>query len=136
MNRIWIIFSVLAVALTTGLLISDVPSPAMAHGWKAPKAAAEKSNPVANDEASRKRGGKAYREYCLMCHGPSGKGDGLAAQSLDVQPADLVERLKHHSDGDFFWKIMNGRLPMPGFKGEMTDQEVWDTINFIKSLKR
>ena len=125
-----------ALALVAAMLQTGIPVIVGAHSWKAPAAAAKKANPVTPDDASVQRGQKTYRKYCLMCHGPFAQGDGLAARSLDVQPADLVERLKSHSEGDFYWKIMNGRLPMPGFKDQMTDQEVWDTINFIKSLKK
>ncbi len=33
-------------------------------------------------------GKKLYGTYCSTCHGEKGKGDGLAAKSLPVKPAD------------------------------------------------
>ncbi|MGH7784767.1 MAG: c-type cytochrome [Candidatus Binatia bacterium] len=34
------------------------------------------------------QGKRIYRENCTPCHGESGKGDGVGAQSLPVRPAD------------------------------------------------
>lgn len=34
-------------------------------------------------------GASAYKLYCVTCHGATGKGDGLAAASLNPKPADL-----------------------------------------------
>ncbi len=41
----------------------------------------------------------------------------------------------HHPDGDFAWKITNGRGPMPGWKGTLTDEQIWNVVNFIQSLE-
>src|ERR1039458_8224627 len=32
-----------------------------------------------------------YREYCAVCHGTTGKGDGPAASALKVPPSDLTQ---------------------------------------------
>ena len=37
---------------------------------------------------NQEEGKKIYVTYCTACHGEKGKGDGLAAQSLPVRPAD------------------------------------------------
>lgn len=40
---------------------------------------------------SPKVSGRAdYLTFCASCHGPSGKGDGEAAELLDKRPADLT----------------------------------------------
>jgi mono/diheme cytochrome c family protein len=35
-------------------------------------------------------GAALYAEYCLACHGASGRGDGPAAAGLTARPADLT----------------------------------------------
>lgn len=105
-----------------------------AHGWKAPTNAARKSNPVLMNESSIQRGAEIYRGLCASCHGPKAAGNGEMAASFIPEPANLLKRLKNHSEGDFFWKISNGRGPMPGFKDKLTEKQIWDVINFIKSL--
>lgn len=52
-------------------------------------------------------GADLYRQYCSICHGNSGKGDGAAADALRTKPADLTQ-LTHKYDGKFpELRIMN-----------------------------
>lgn len=50
---------------------------------------AQSSTPARSDdkEAPAK---EMFLQYCASCHGPSGKGDGPAAQALKTRPADLT----------------------------------------------
>jgi len=41
-----------------------------------------------------------FKEYCAVCHGPSGKGDGPVATALKVPPPDLTTLAQRH-DGKF-----------------------------------
>ncbi len=64
------------------------------------------------------------------------KGDGPAAASLTVRPADLTApHLFAHTPGDLFWWVSNGRDNgvMPGFAGIMSPADRWDVINFIRA---
>ena len=45
-------------------------------------------------------GKSVYNEYCVMCHGASGTGDGALADDLFTRPTDLT-RLSLDNDGDF-----------------------------------
>ena len=65
-----------------------------------------------------------------------GKGDGPAAASLTVRPADLTApHLFAHTPGDLFWWVSNGRDNgvMPGFAGIMSPADRWDVINFVRA---
>ena len=42
------------------------------------------------DPAWVKRGRALYVQYCIACHGPSGKGDGPVAAAFKEPPADLT----------------------------------------------
>ena len=98
----------------------------------APKDAARQANPVAFTAESQTRGKVYYNNYCLACHGKDARGDGVTGTSLKPPPPDLWKSKKSHTDGDFFWKIQNGRGDMPSFKEDLSDEQVWDIINFIK----
>jgi mono/diheme cytochrome c family protein len=37
-----------------------------------------------------------------------------------------------HSDGDFAWKIAEGRGPMPPWKAVLNESQIWDVVNYIK----
>jgi mono/diheme cytochrome c family protein len=41
-------------------------------------------------------GAETYREYCAVCHGKTGKGDGSAASALKVRPPDLGTLARRH----------------------------------------
>lgn len=45
-------------------------------------------------------GKELFREYCAVCHGTDGKGDGPAAKALKVPPADLTQ-IAAHSGGKY-----------------------------------
>jgi mono/diheme cytochrome c family protein len=45
-------------------------------------------------------GSDLYRQYCAVCHGADGRGNGPAAAALQERPADLTE-LTHHNNGRF-----------------------------------
>ena len=84
--------------------------------------------------ASVVHGARLYAENCALCHGADGRGDGPAAASLTVHPADLTApHLFAHTEGDLFWWVSNGRAHgvMPGFAAVMSPAERWDVINFV-----
>lgn len=108
--------------------------PAEAGHWMAPEDAAKRKNPVAADAASIARGKKLFQANCASCHGARGKGDGPAGRALKPKPADLAAMAGRHPDGDFAWKIANGRGPMPAWKGTLSEAQIWDTVNFVQSL--
>lgn len=107
---------------------------AQMHHWMAPAAAAQRRNPVAADAASLARGKKLFQQHCASCHGPEGRGDGPAAAALDPRPVNLAAMAGHHADGDYAWKIENGRGAMPAWKGVLTANQIWDVVNYIQHL--
>jgi len=117
----------------TLLIIGILTVNGMAHEWMAPKEAAEVKNPVAMEMESISRGKAVYLDNCAACHGDN--IDGLSAQSvgLKTSPPNLKKRIKTHSDGDFFWKIQEGRREMPAFKDTLSEDESWEVLNYIRS---
>ena len=91
-------------------------------------------NPVAADAASVGRGKTLYAAECASCHGSSGKGDGPAAKDLEKHPGDMT-KLGGQSDGALFWKITEGKKPMASFATKLSEQQRWDVINYMKTLK-
>ncbi len=93
-------------------------------------------NPIPADEASLARGKALYQAYCVSCHGPQGRGDGPAAASLPVPPADLTVHAPAHTDGELFRFIANGLrgTPMPAFKDTLGREDIWHLVNYIKGL--
>jgi mono/diheme cytochrome c family protein len=99
--------------------------------WSAPEEARKLKNPVPGDADSIDRGKDLYRRNCLSCHGEDAEENDPVADVITPKPANLKKMSSMHSDGDFAWKIENGRGPMPAWKNILTKNEVWDLVNFI-----
>ena len=129
MNTHKTIFSLSFLAALFGLLMVE----GIAHEWMAPKKFAETKNPIALDDKSFERGKKVYSQNCASCHGTDKKGMSAEETGLGVSPPNLKKRIATHSDGDFFWKIQQGRNDMPALNNDLTKQQIWDVINYIRS---
>ena len=104
--------------------------------WVAPATADKIVNPLKGDANAAASGKKIYKMLCLVCHGPKGKGDGMAGAGLTPKPADLTsEAVQSQTDGAIFWKIEQGRSPMPSYKTSIPEKKRWDIINYIRTLK-
>ena len=125
-NRLFVIAVVISAAAV---------AVAAEEKWNAPADAAARKNPLPANAASIGRGKTVYTAECLSCHGSSGKGDGPAAKDLKESPGDMT-KLGSQSDGALFWKISEGKKPMPGFARKLSDQQRWDLINYLRTLKK
>lgn len=103
-------------------------------GWTAPAEMAARDNPVAATKASVERGRKIFTARCATCHGNRGRGGGPAAAPLDPKPADLVVMAPQHTDGDFAWRIATGRGAMPAWENVLSEEQIWDVVNYLKAL--
>ncbi|MBS1503491.1 MAG: cytochrome c, partial [Bacteroidetes bacterium] len=105
--------------------------------WVAPKTAQEVKNPFAGDKSVLADGKVLYTANCTPCHGNKGRGDGPAAAALNPKPADHSSvAVQNESDGALFWKLSEGRNPMPSYKKILTDKQRWELVNYIRTLSR
>lgn len=105
--------------------------------WASPKEAQVIKNPLVGNPAALAEGKKLYVTNCSPCHGDKGRGDGVAAQALIPKPADHSSALvQSETDGSLFWKLSEGRNPMPGYKKILTEQQRWELINYIRTLAK
>ena len=108
--------------------------------WVAPPRMARRPNPISADEKSLKQGAELFVAGCLPCHGPAGKGDGSAAATLErdgkpIRPGNLSDpKLWLQSDGTIFWKISEGRSPMPSFQETFSEEQRWQIVNYVRTL--
>ena len=104
--------------------------------WPAPATAIKVKNPVKSDALSIKDGKALYIKNCQSCHGDAGKGDGTKAKNLDISCGDFTAPgFAKVTDGELFWKITEGRKPMPTFSKKLTDAERWSIVNYMRTLK-
>lgn len=124
---------VVATTLAISLVMYFFAAVGHGHEWMAPQSAANRDNPIAATSSSLTKGKKLFLSNCAYCHGEDTRGMTAEEAGLDTSPPDLKKRLDNHTDGDFFWKIQQGRGEMPSFQESLSEQEIWHVINFIKS---
>ena len=104
--------------------------------WEAPAEAKQLKNPVAKSDKVITSARKLFETNCITCHGPKGMGDGVAAASLPVKPANwTTPATQAMTDGEVFWKISNGRGPMPPWK-HLSESDRWSLVHFIRTFKK
>ena len=94
-------------------------------------------NPITDKAASASRGEKLFVNNCAKCHGLSGNGYGTVAHSFTTWPRQLWvwNNTGEETDGYLFWFITNGRSDMPPFGLILSENNRWDLINYIKTIK-
>jgi mono/diheme cytochrome c family protein len=104
--------------------------------WMIPPDAKTRKNPLAFSQAALEAARPIYREQCAQCHGDRGKGDGREAKSHGTLPADFTEpgRIAGQEDGVLFYKISEGKRPMPSFKNRLTEQQRWELVTLVRSF--
>jgi len=85
------------------------------------------------------RGKAVYTRLCLSCHGSEGYGDGPAARSLTIAPANF-HRVKSFlkSDEELLRTIEHGVVfsPMHAWRGQLTDEEMQDVLAYVRLLSQ
>jgi mono/diheme cytochrome c family protein len=93
-------------------------------------------NPVPATEASLARGKENYDIFCIVCHGPEGRGGGYIEGPF---PRGLINRLdtpraRQLTDGYIFGVMSAGRGLMPNYR-RMTQEERWHVVNYVRQLQ-
>ena len=104
--------------------------------WSAPKEFADIENPILVNDQSLQKGKAIYFKNCVKCHGKEGKGDGVTAGSLRIKLPNFSRGLDLDSDGELFYKVATGRFEMAPFQLILSNNEIWQSIIFVRSLAK
>jgi mono/diheme cytochrome c family protein len=104
--------------------------------WVAPADATKVKNPFPPTAETLAAGEQLFTDNCVLCHGEKGMGDGPGAKTIKVKPANFTDPKVQASetDGSLYWKMTNGRGPMPSWKDVLSDQERWELVGYIRKL--
>lgn len=103
--------------------------------WPVPKKVMTLTSPIQPQEGILETGKDIWSQQCKSCHGKKGKGDGVKAEKLDISCGDFTsKKIQEATDAELFWKMSEGRKPMPSFKGELSDIERWAVVLYTRTL--
>lgn len=101
-------------------------------------AGTELINPIANTPEVLEAGKKAYRIFCMDCHGEAGDGDGYLYKSglYPMKPRTLIgEPTDKLKDGELFHTITLGFGSMGAYGSQIRPDDRWMIIYYIKKLQ-
>jgi len=134
-KKLFLIFSCLFVLSACGGANSQADPDQISALAPVPAGYAGKANPLSADATTE--GAKIFQSNCEVCHGVEGHGDGPAGQSLEPRPKNLAQLQMVAADDYFFWRISEGKpgTSMVGWRGVLTDEQIWQVISFVHTLK-
>lgn len=105
--------------------------------WEAPAESVSLVNPVKNAPDAIAMGRELYNQRCADCHGKEGKGNGWLSKGVFKPPTNIASRVvQANSDGELYWKITNGKSPMPANRIRFTDEQRWQIVSYIRTFKQ
>ena len=125
----------LAVIIGVSMITTTIT--AQPKPWNVPANFKSMANPVAKGDASTKAGMALWTKNCASCHGKMGLGDGVKARMLTTSPGNFsAAAFQNQTDGEIFFKTKTGRDEMPKYEGKLTDDDIWNIVNFTRTLKK
>jgi mono/diheme cytochrome c family protein len=106
---------------------------------KVPEAYLKAENGVGYTTTAIAAGGPIYASHCAKCHGATGLGNGALAHALSPSPALLAYMIQQPIaiDQYLLWSISEGGKPfgtaMPAFKTELTQNEIWQVVAYLRA---
>ena len=105
--------------------------------------AAAKHPPFAR-QGNSDSGKRLYADYCAVCHGKEGRGDGPVTGMFGPKPFDFTDKagMAAKPDLDLYYAIFGGgeaigkSAYMPRWGGLLTEQQIWDVIAYVRALSQ
>jgi cytochrome c553 len=70
-----------------------------------------------------------YRQNCSICHGVEANGKEIDGKLI---PSLRFGDIEKKSEEEIYEQISHGKLPMPAFKNQLTDEEIRRMVKFIR----
>ncbi len=83
------------------------------------------------------RGEQRFNINCAVCHGPTAAGNGIAKQyGLSTVVSLQDERIRNMADGEIFNTITHGKNTMMSYGPNVTVQDRWAIVAYLRALQR
>ena len=124
------------VLLSFAFLFSAFALQAQSDPCADPADAKKLVNPVKATSESLAQGKKYYGYDCAMCHGKTGDGKGEVDNGQKLPDFTSPEGLKDRTDGEIFCSLKTGKGHMPLEHIRVTPNELWNLVNYVRSLSK
>ena len=93
-------------------------------------------NPLPPTKEVLNLGMKKYDTFCSPCHGYFADGDSRLRGQFPNPPTLHSTRAREFNDGMIFHVITNGQNSMPSYASQITINERWTIVNYVRALQR
>lgn len=78
-----------------------------------------------------------YEIFCSVCHGLDGAGKGTLRGNHFTPPSLHSQKLREtFNDGQLFHLISDGQNVMPAYAKQLTPDERWAVVHYVRALQR
>ena len=102
---------------------------------EAERAGRELVNPIGITPESLARGKKVYENYCLVCHGDQGKGDGPLIPKFPNPPSFTSKNVQAYPEGRLFHIVTRGSGMMPSHASQISPEDRWKLVRYVQTLQ-
>ncbi len=101
------------------------------------RAGEELKSPLdANNVRARERGAFIFSNFCVVCHGAGGTGNGPVAQrGYPPPPSLLAEHAMKMKDGQLFHVLTYGQNNMPSYASQLSREDRWNAILYVRTMQ-
>ncbi len=100
------------------------------------RAGEELKNPLDGPDP-KERGAFVYQTFCLPCHGATGNGDGpVVLRGYPAPPNLRAEKTVSLKDGRMFHILTFGQKNMPGYASQLSEEDRWRVIAYVRTMQR
>lgn len=101
----------------------------------AEQAGRELKNPIPFTPKALARGEFLYKNFCLVCHGETGEGDGPLIPKYPNPPAFASKDLKMFPEGRLFHVITYGSGQMASYASQIRQADRWKLVYYLQTLQ-
>lgn len=94
------------------------------------------SNPLLPSKAVLELGHRKFLTFCSPCHGNYADGESRLRGQFPKPPSLHSTKVREWADGNIFHVIMVGQNVMPSYANQLTADEAWSIIHYIRSLQK
>jgi len=94
------------------------------------------TNPLLPTEDVLALGKRKFNTFCSPCHGYTADGDSRLRGQFPSPPTLHTDKVRNYPDGMIYHIITNGQNAMPSYAYQVSREERWAIINYVRVLQR